>query len=112
MDEKIKNYPRIEENLDYLIENHGEIYDAYQNYGKLVHEKGGPLDEKTRWLIKVALSTDCKNEYSLRTHILKAMKSGCTKEEIEHAILLVGPTAGFPTMMRGLLVLREVMNLD
>lgn len=112
MDENIKNYPRIEENLDYLIENHGDIYEAYQNYGKLVHEKGGPLDEKTRWLIKVALSTDCKNEYSLRTHILKAMKSGCTKEEIEHAILLVGPTAGFPTMMRGLLVLREVMNLD
>jgi alkylhydroperoxidase/carboxymuconolactone decarboxylase family protein YurZ len=112
MDENIKNFPRIEGNLDYLIENHGEIYEAYQNYGKLVHEKGGPLAEKTRWLIKIALSTDCKNEYSLRTHILKAMKSGCTKEEIEHAILLVGPTSGFPTMMRGLLILREVMELE
>ncbi len=110
MDENIKNYPRIEENLDYLVKNHGEIYEAYQNYGKLVHEKGGPLDEKTRWLIKIALSTDCKNEYSLRTHILKALKSGCTQEEIEHAILLVGPTSGFPTMMRGLMVLREVMS--
>ncbi len=110
MDENIKNYPRIEGNLDYLIQNHGEIYEAYQNYGKLVHEKGGPLEEKTRWLIKVALSTDGKNEYSLRTHILKALKSGCTKEEIEHAILLVGPTSGFPTMMRGLLILREVME--
>lgn len=110
MDENVKNYPRIEKNLDYMKENHKEIYEAYKNYGRLVHEKGGPLDEKTRWLIKVALSTDCKNEFSLRTHILKALKSGCTKEEIEHVILLVGPTAGFPTMMRGLLVLREVIE--
>lgn len=110
MDEYIKNYPQIAENLDYMIETHPEIYEAYQNYGKLVHEKGGPLEEKTRWLIKVALSTDCQNEFSLRTHILKALKSGCTKEEIEHAILLIGPTCGFPTMMRGLLVLREVME--
>ncbi|HWR19416.1 MAG TPA: carboxymuconolactone decarboxylase family protein [Clostridia bacterium] len=110
MDENIKNYPKIAGNLDYMIETHPEIYEAYQNYGRLVHEKGGPLEEKARWLIKVALSTDCKNEFSLRTHILKALKSGCTKEEIEHAILLVGPTCGFPTMMRGLLVLRDVMG--
>ncbi len=112
MDEKIKNFPVIEKNLDYLNKNHNEIYEAYQKYGKLVHEKGGPLDEKTRWLIKVALSTDCQNQYSLRTHILKALKSGCTKEEIEHAILLVGPTSGFPKMMHGLLVFRQVFEQE
>jgi len=27
------------------------------------------------------------------------MNAGCTKDEIEHAILLVAPTAGFPKMM-------------
>jgi alkylhydroperoxidase/carboxymuconolactone decarboxylase family protein YurZ len=112
MDEEIKNYKVIEKNLNYLIEKHGEIYDAYKSYGNLVHEKGGPLDEKTRWLIKVALSTDCQNQYSLRTHILKALKSGCTKEEIEHTILLVGPTAGFPKMMNGLLIFREVFDQE
>ena len=112
MDEKIRNNPQIEGNLNYFMEQHGEIYDAYQRYGRLVHEKGGPLDEKTRWLIKVALSADCKNEYSLQTHILKALKSGCTREEIEHAILLVGPTSGFPTMMKALLILREVMGSE
>ncbi len=110
MDENINNYQVIEKNLDYLIENHKEIYDAYKNYGKLVHENGGPLDEKTRWLIKVVLSTDCQNEYSLKTHIMKALKSGCTEEEIEHAILLVGPTSGFPKMMNGLLIFRQVIE--
>jgi len=110
MDQEIDNYKVIEKNLDYFIEKHGDIYEAYENYGRLVHEKGGPLDEKTRWLIKVALSTECQNEYSLRTHILKAQSAGCTPEEIEHAIILVAPTAGFPKMMRGILIAREVLK--
>jgi len=110
MNDYIKNSDEITQNLKYLIENHGEIYTAYENYGRMVHEKGGPLDEKTRWLIKIALSTDCQNEFSLRTHILKALKFGCTKEEIEHTILLVAPTSGFPKMMQGLLVFRDVIE--
>lgn len=112
MNDYFNNLDVIEKNLEYLIDNHGEIYDAYENFGKLVHEKGGPLDEKTRWLIKVALSTDCQYEYALRTHILKALKSGCTKEEIEHAILLVSPTSGFPKTMKGLLILRHILEVQ
>lgn len=110
MDDYFDNLDVIEKNLKYLVENHGEIYDAYEHFGKLVHEKGGPLDEKTCWLIKVALSASNQYEYALRTHILKALKGGCTKEEIEHAILLVAPTCGFPRMMKGLLVLRHLLK--
>lgn len=110
MKDYFDNVDSIEKNLKYFMENHREIYDAYEHYGKLVHENGGPLDEKTRWLIKVALSTDSQYEYALRTHILKALNSGCTKEEIEHAILLVGPTAGFPKTMKGIMIFRHILN--
>lgn len=106
----IHNSKIIENNLNYFINNHKEIYEAYENYGRLVHEKGGPLDEKTRWLIKIALSADCQNEYSLKTHILKALAAGCSKEEIEHVLLLVGPTCGFPKTMRGLLIMRNIIE--
>lgn len=108
MKDYFDNVDSIEKNLKYYMDHHREIYDAYENYGKLVHEKGGPLDEKTRWLIKVALSTEGQYEYALRTHILKALKHGCTLEEIEHAILLVGPTAGFPKTMKGIMILRHI----
>ena len=111
MKDYFDNLDVIEKNLKYLTENHGEIYQAYEHFGKLVHEKGGPLDEKTRWLIKIALSTDCQYEFALRTHILKALKSGCTKEEIEHTLLLVAPTCGFPKMMKGLLILRDTLRM-
>lgn len=112
MNDYFDNLDVIEKNLKYLTESHSEIYDAYEKYGKLVHEQGGPLDEKTRWLIKVALSTDCQYPYALRTHIQKALRHGCTKEEIEHAILLVAPTSGFPKMMQGLLILRHLLEKD
>jgi 4-carboxymuconolactone decarboxylase len=110
MKDYIDNSDVAEKNLKYLMENHGEIYETYQNFGKLIHEKGGPLDEKTRWLIKIALSTCSQYQYALKTHILKALKAGCSKEEIEHVILLTAPTCGFPTMMEGILILRDVME--
>ncbi|WMJ76127.1 MULTISPECIES: carboxymuconolactone decarboxylase family protein [unclassified Sedimentibacter] len=110
MNDYFDNYDVIEKNLKYLTDNHREIYEAYEKFGKLIHEKGGPLEEKTRWLIKVSLSAECQNEYSLRTHILKALNSGCRENEIEHAILLVAPTCGFPKMMRAMLTFRQVMD--
>lgn len=97
----------IEKNLHYFIDKHKEIYEAYENYGHKLHEEGGPLDEKTRWLIKIAISAACQYEFALRTHIRKAYRCGCTLEEIEHAIMLVAPTGGFPKMMEALLVFRD-----
>ena len=111
MNDYFDNTDVTEKNLKYLVQNHGDIYEAYERFGKLVHENGGPLDKKTCWLIKVAISASCQCENALITHILKALKAGCSKEEIEHAILLVAPTSGFPKMMQALLSLRETLEL-
>ena len=100
----------VKENLEYLIENHKEIYEAYTNFGKLIHEKGGSLDEKTRCLLKIVISATSSHQYALNTHIEKAIKAGVTNDEIEHAILLTAPTAGFPNMMEALLVLRNTLT--
>lgn len=100
----------IQENFEYFKENHGEIYEAYSSYGKAIHEDGGPLDEKTKRLMKVAISATIQNEYSLTTHIRKALKAGASLEDVEHTILLVAPTVGFPAMMKAIMVLREEMD--
>ena len=100
----------VERNLNYFIEKHGDIYESYQEYGKKIHEVGGPLEEKTKRLIKVAISATIQNQYSLTTHIKKALKSGCTMEEIEHTVLLVAPTVGFPAMMKAIISIREELG--
>lgn len=102
----------IERNLKYFIENHGEVYESYESYGKAIDEKGGPLDKKTKRLIKVAISATVQNEYSLKTHIKKALRDGCSMEEIEHTVLLIAPTVGFPAMMKALISIREELGQE
>ena len=101
---------RKEDNFGYFIKKHKEIASAHEDFGKLIHTHGGPLDEKTRWLIKIAVSTAGGHELALLTHIQKAERAGCSLEEMEHAILLTASTAGFPAMMSGLMVFREAFK--
>lgn len=100
------------ENFIYFKAMHTEVYKAYEAYGKVVHEEGGPIEEKTRWLIKVAISAVEQYPYALRTHIHKALNAGCTRKEIEHAILLVAPTAGFPKAMEAIMILRDELDQE
>jgi 4-carboxymuconolactone decarboxylase len=101
---------KIRDNLDALIEHHPDIYEAYSQFGKTLHEHGGPLDAKTRWLVKVATSSALGLGKAQITHMTKALEAGCSAEELEHAILLVAPTAGFPRMMEAMERWRELLK--
>lgn len=85
-----------------------EIHDKHEALGKEVHEKGGPLSEQTRWLIKMAISAACNHKRALETHIHKARAAGVTEDEIKHALLLLIPTAGFPAFMKSYSVLKSI----
>ena len=95
------------ENWKYFREKFPGINGAYEAFGKSLHEEGGPLGDKERWLVKVAVSAASHYDYALRSHIERARAAGCSSEEIEHAIVLTASTAGFPRMMAALMVFRE-----
>jgi 4-carboxymuconolactone decarboxylase len=95
------------ENWKYFRERFPEIHQAYEKYGQALHESGGPIPEKDRWLIKIAVSAASSYDFALRSHIEKALKAGCRNEEIEHAIVLTASTIGFPRMMTALMIFRE-----
>jgi len=84
-----------------FMEEFPETAKAYEMLGASVH-KAGPLDEKTRALIKVAISTGAGLEGALHSHVRKAISSGVKPEEIKHAIMLSLPTIGLPSMMAAL----------
>lgn len=85
-----------------------EIHAKQEALGKEVHEKGGPLDGKSRWLIKIAISAACNHKRALETHIRKARAAGINEDEIKHALLLLIPTAGFPAFMKSYAVLKSI----
>lgn len=84
------------------------VYKAHEALGKQIHEKSGPLPEKTRWLIKVAISSASNHKIALETHIVRAKEAGATNEEITHTLLLTIQTAGFPTFMEAYKVFKEM----
>ncbi len=76
-----------------------QILEKNEELGVLIHEHGGPLDEKTRWLVKLGISAASRHQTGVATHAAKAREAGASQEEIVHALLLVIPTCGFPTFM-------------
>jgi AhpD family alkylhydroperoxidase len=85
-----------------------EIYQGHEALGKKIHEEAGPLSEKVRWLIKVAVSGATRHALALETHIAKARKAGATEAEIKHALLLIIQPAGFPTFMEAYSIYKKM----
>jgi alkylhydroperoxidase/carboxymuconolactone decarboxylase family protein YurZ len=84
------------------------IHKAHEALGKVIHEKSGPLPEKTRWLMKVAISGASNHRIALETHITRARETGATDDEIMHTLLLIIQTTGFPTFMEAYSVFKEM----
>lgn len=94
-----------------FFERFPEVGKAYEAYGESVG-RAGPLDERTRSLVKLGISVGAGLEGAARSHAHKAIGSGATREEIEHVVLLAAPTVGFPRMMQALSGIEEVFEKD
>ena len=97
-----KKYQKFSEKYPIVIK-------AYEEMGDAVHT-AGPLDEKTRALIKLAISTGAKLEGAVHSHARKALKAGVTKEEMRHAVLLALPTIGLPSMMAAMTWIDDIIG--
>lgn len=84
-----------------FMQQYEEIWETYNELGAAVHE-AGPLDAKTRELVKLGLSIGARMEGAVHSHTRKALDAGATADEIRHAVLLAIPTVGFPNMMAAL----------
>jgi 4-carboxymuconolactone decarboxylase len=92
-------------------EDFPKVNSDHEALGKEIHEKSGPLPEKVRWLIKIAISGASRHLIALETHIMKARETGVTDEEIKHALLLLIQTTGFPTFMEAYSVFKKVKKV-
>ncbi|MDA3861967.1 MAG: carboxymuconolactone decarboxylase family protein [Melioribacteraceae bacterium] len=90
-------------------EDYSDVANAYETMGDAVHNSG-PLDDKTRALIKLSISTGARFEGAVHSHTRKALKSGCSPEEIRHAVILSLPTIGLPSMMAALSWVDDILE--
>lgn len=92
-----------------FVENHPKIADAYRELGQVCHEEG-PLDDKTRHLIKLGIATALQSEGGVKSQTRRSLDAGAAAEEIRHAVILSLTTSGFPGMIAAMGWANEVID--
>lgn len=90
-------------------EKYPRVMAAYSALGEATQE-AGPLDAKTRALVKLGIATGCLREGAVHSHARRSLEAGATPGEIRHAVLLATTTLGFPSMMAALTWVEDVLG--
>jgi len=86
---------------DKIRQSHPQIWQHFTALASACHE-AGPLDERTRRLVKLALAIGAGTEGGTHSAIRHAKEVGITMEEIEHVVLLSITTLGLPAAGRAM----------
>lgn len=86
-----------------------DIAKAYESLAEAT-QSAGPLEAKTRCLVKLAIAAGAWREGAVHSHARRALAAGCTAEEIRHVVLLATTTLGFPSMMAVMTWVQDVLE--
>ena len=86
-----------------------EVAKAYDVLAASCHQ-WGPLDAKTRRLIKLGIAIGLSSEGAVRSHARRGLEEGIAPDELRHAVLVALTTAGFPTMIASMKWVEEVIK--
>lgn len=92
-----------------LKERHGDLIQAVEALGKAARTSG-PLDDKTGHLIQLGAAAAIHSRGSVCSHAARALESGATLDEIQHAVIVLTSTIGFPTVAAALSWIDEVVE--
>lgn len=84
-----------------VAEEHPTLWRAYEALGKACAQ-AGPLDGRTRRLVKLALAIGRGSEGAVHSHVRRALDEGLSAGELRHVALLAAPTLGFPATVAAL----------
>ncbi|RMF91862.1 MAG: carboxymuconolactone decarboxylase family protein [Nitrospinota bacterium] len=90
-------------------EEYAQVWRAYDALGSAAHG-AGPLDERSRALVKLGIAIGAQHEGAVHSHVRKALDAGVSKDEIRHAALLAVTTLGFPAMMAALTWVEDMLK--
>ena len=100
---------RLPEPLVDFKKSYPEVWRAFTELGDQCHD-AGPLDEKTRRLVKVALAVGAGLEGGTHSAVRKALEAGATVDEVRHVVVLGATTLGWPAMVRSWTWVQDVLD--
>jgi alkylhydroperoxidase/carboxymuconolactone decarboxylase family protein YurZ len=85
------------------------VWNAYASLGQAAAE-AGPLDNRTRRLIKLALAIGARSEGATHSHARQGLEEDLAPEELRQIALLAITTLGFPAAVAGLSWVEDEVN--
>ncbi|MDT0500087.1 MULTISPECIES: carboxymuconolactone decarboxylase family protein [unclassified Halomonas] len=85
------------------------MWDAYAELGKACAESG-PLDARTRRLVKLALAVGARSEGAVHSHARRALEEGETSEALKQVAMLSIPTLGLPRGVAALTWIEDITD--
>jgi alkylhydroperoxidase/carboxymuconolactone decarboxylase family protein YurZ len=73
-----------------------QVWQAFTQLAEACHESSGPLDEKSRRLVKLAVAIGNRHEGAVHSAVRHALESGITPEELRQVAVLSITTIGWP----------------
>ena len=86
-----------------------KAWGAYEALGKACSESG-PLDARSRRLIKLALSIGARSEGAVHSHARQGAAEGLAPEELRQVAALAITTLGFAAAMAGLSWINDILK--
>jgi alkylhydroperoxidase/carboxymuconolactone decarboxylase family protein YurZ len=99
--------PQPSSSADRIRESHPEVWQRFTALADACHE-AGPLDEKSRRLVKLALAIAAGTEGGTHSAVRHAKEAGVSMEEMEHVVMLGITTLGFPAAGRALAWIHDI----
>ncbi len=90
-----------------LARAYPKVWEAYEALGKSTAE-AGPLDGKTRRLVKLALAIGASSEGAVHSHVRRALDERVPKNELKQVALLAITTLGLPQAVKGLTWVEDI----
>jgi 4-carboxymuconolactone decarboxylase len=73
-------------------------------------QSAGPLDSKTRALVKLAIAVGPLREGAVHSHTRRALEVGCPPDELRHVGVLAITTIGFPSTMAAMSWVEDILR--
>ena len=89
--------------------NYPDLAKAYDALGQTAYE-AGPLTAREQRLVKLALAVGAGLEGATHSHTRRALEAGLSADELRHLVLLATTTLGFPSMMRAMSWLEDMIQ--
>lgn len=91
-----------------LAEMHPKIWELYTALAKEC-STSGPLSERERRLVKLALAVGNGSEGAVHSHTRRGLAEGLPPEDIGHVALLAITTLGFPKAVAALTWIEDLL---